>query len=394
MSAPLRVLTLTEGFFAGGARILHSDLVAGLHARGDQEHRVLAIASRARREATLQPMTADPRYRALRAAGVGIASLGKTAGAVPHPPQSFSPRQLRTAARAVAAADVVLTLKEQPLGLLLALDEARMLPARPVVACLHRSDPGHSGDALAWLEGTAERGILTAAVSCARSTDAAYAPFVGDAARHTVDNGIDLERFHPAVTRGNDPVRAELGIGDDDTVVVFAARFDAMKDPALFFAAVGIHHRTAPGTHYVVCGAGMTADNPAVRALRDGVGGASVHLLGIRDDMPAIYRAADVVALTSAYGEAAPLCLLEGAASGAVPVTTDVGDAARLIEGLGIVTERHPSAVAAGWIRAVAGRERFARNAMQARRRIGRERMVLEYGAVIDAQRHSRRLAA
>ncbi len=28
---PLRVLSLYEGFFHGGARILHTDLVAGLH---------------------------------------------------------------------------------------------------------------------------------------------------------------------------------------------------------------------------------------------------------------------------------------------------------------------------------------------------------------------------
>lgn len=394
MTAPLRVLTLTEGFFAGGARILHSDVVAGLHASGAQSHSVLAIASRARREATVQPMAADPRYRSLRAGGVSITSLGKTAGGVPHAPHTFSSRQLRTASRAIAAADVVLSLKEQPLGLLLALDEAMMLPRRPVVACLHRSDPEHSGEALSWLRTAAERSIVTAAVSCAHATDAAYAPALAGASRHTVDNGIDLTRFRPALNRGGDPVRRELGIPDAASVVVYAARFDDMKDPDLFFRAVAAHAEIAPDTHYIVCGAGMTPGNAGLQALLARVGNARVHALGIRDDMPAIYRAADVVALTSSFGEAAPLCLLEGAASGAVPVTTDVGDAARLIAGFGIVTGRDAREIAAAWQRACDERGRFAPALLAARAGLGRDRMVREYGAVIDAQRRTLRLAA
>ncbi|SDQ89697.1 glycosyltransferase family 4 protein [Microbacterium sp. cf332] len=394
MSAPLRVLTLTEGFFAGGARILHSDVVAGLHERGGQSHGVLAIASRARRESTIQHMAADPRYRALRAAGVAITSLGKTAAAVPHAPHAFSSRQLRTAARAIAGADVVLTLKEQPLGLLLALDDAMMLPDRPVVACLHRSDPGHSGEALVWLGESVRRGIVTASVSCARSTDAAYAPVLGDIERHVVDNGIDLSRFRPAITRGGDPVRRELGIPDDEVVVAYAARFDAMKDPELFLRSVAAHRALVPDAHYILCGAGMTAQNPGFAALVAAVGADRIHALGIRDDMPAVYRAADVVALTSAYGEAAPLCLLEGAASGAIPVTTDVGDAARLVAGIGIVADRHPDAIAAAWCRAIAQRGAFSAAALAARSRLGRDRMISEYAAVVAGQRRRLRLAA
>ncbi|APF32985.1 glycosyltransferase [Microbacterium paludicola] len=394
MSAPLRVLSLTEGFFAGGARILHSDVVAGLHARGEQRHSVLSIASRARRESTVQHMAADPRYRSLRSAGIAVASLGKTAGAVPHAPHAYSSRQLRAASRAIAAADVVLTLKEQPLGLLLALDDAMMMPARPVVTCLHRSDPEHSGDALAWLGESVRRGIVTAAVSCAQSTDAAYAPLLGSARRHVVDNGIDLSRFRPAITRGGDPVRRELGIPEEAVVVAYAARFDEMKDPELFLRSVAAHRRMVPDAHYVMCGAGMTRENPRLVEMLSAEGGDRVHALGIRDDMPAIYRAADVVALTSAFGEAAPLCLLEGAASGAVPVTTDVGDAARLVEGIGIVTPRDPDAVAAGWRRAALEREGLAAAALAARNRLGRDRMIAEYAAVIEQHRGRLRIAA
>ena len=51
MIRPLRVLSLYEGFFAGGARILHSDVIAGLAAGGAQQHRVLSLTSAARRDA-------------------------------------------------------------------------------------------------------------------------------------------------------------------------------------------------------------------------------------------------------------------------------------------------------------------------------------------------------
>lgn len=396
MSGPLRVLSLYEGFFSGGARILHSDVIAGLHSAGDQQHSVLAIASRARREGAVQPMAGDGRYRALRAAGLPIVSLGKTAGAQPHAPHTFSFRQLRTAARAIAAADVVLSLKEQPLGLLLALDEAMMLPDRPVVACLHRSDPEHSGAALAWLAEAAHRGILTDTIACAHATDRAYAPALGGVRRHVVANGIDLERFRPALTRGGDPVRTELGIGDRAPVIVYAARLDAMKDPALFFRAVAAHSAGDPRAHYVVCGAGMTGDNPAVRAMiaDAGAGGSRIHLLGIRDDMPAVYRAADIVALTSAYGEASPLCLVEGAASGATPVTTDVGDAAAQVAGFGVVTPHDARAIADAWAHVLAHREGFARAALAARPRLGRGRMVAEYASVVGELRRSLRAAA
>ena len=396
MHRPLRVLSLYEGFFAGGARILHSDVVTGLHARGDQKHSVLALSSRARRESTVQPMIADPRYRGLRAAGVPVLSLGKTAGAEPHAPQTFSFRQLRTASRAIAAADVVLSLKEQPLGLLLALHENLMLPERPVVACLHRSDPEHSGDALTWLSDAARLGIVDATISCAHATDTAYAPVLDGVERHVVANGIDLTRFHPALTRGADPIRRELDIPDRAPVVVFAARFDDMKDPGLFLRAVARHARVAPDAHYIVCGAGMTDENAALMTMITDAGAPArrIHALGIRHDMPAIYRAADIVALTSAYGEASPLCLVEGAASGATPVTTDVGDAAHRVAGFGVVTTRDADAIAEAWANVLAARAQWRGAALAARPHLGRDRMVREYGAVVDGQRRSLRLAA
>ncbi|RUR03446.1 glycosyltransferase [Labedella endophytica] len=388
MSRPVRVLSLYEGFFAGGARILHSDLVSGLHSSAGQEHAVLSIASAAGRESTVQQMEDDPRYRRLRAAGVGITALGRTAGV--HPPErtSFTDEELLRAADAVAAADVVLSLKEQPVGLLLALRDRGLIPDVPVAVCLHRSDPLHSGPALGWLVEATATGLVTATVSCAESTSEAYARAgVTADSRFVIANGIDTDRFRPGDTAGDRATRDRLGISDGAPVVVFAARFDAMKDPGLFLRSAAAHARTDPDTHYVLCGAGMTWDNAAFAALahESGVAPSSrVHPLGIVEDMPSVYRIADIVALTSAFGEASPLCLVEGAACGATPVTTDVGDAARRVEGIGVVTSHDASEIAAAWTDVLAGRGGLREAALASRPRFGRDRMIEEYRSAVE----------
>lgn len=398
MAGPLRVLSLYEGFFAGGARILHTDVVAGLHAGGDQRHSVLSLASQASRESTVQPMQDDPRYRRLARAGVQVATLGRTAGDAPPEPSTFTEHELRIAQEAVEGADVILSLKEQPLGVLLALQSRGLMPDVPVAACLHRSDPTHSGPALGWLADAAATGLLTATISCAESTSDAYARAANlTTAQWVITNGIDTESFRPGTADEIAETRSGLGIPADAHVVVFAARFDAMKNPGLFLRAVAAHARRRPGAHYVLCGAGMTWENPGFCALvaeSELSAQTPLHALGIRHDMPAIYRIADVVALTSAFGEASPLCLLEGTACGATPVTTSVGDAARHVEGTGMVTPHDADEIAAAWEHVLAHRAGFRDAALAARPRLGRDRMIGEYRAAIDGLLQVERAAA
>lgn len=388
MTRPLRVLSLYEGFFAGGARILHSDVVAGLHESRDQEHAVLAIASSAGREGTVQHMEDDPRYRRLASAGVGISTLGRVAGVQPPERSSFTDEELRIASEIVGRADVVLSLKEQPIGLVLALQDHGLMPDVPVAACLHRSDPLHSGQALGWLVEATATGLVTATVSCAESTSEAYSRAgVGASSRYVIDNGIDTERFRPGSAEQTTATRARVGIPDGAPVVMFAARFDAMKDPGLFLRTVALHSARRPEAHYVLCGAGMTWDNEAFRALATESGvlpSSRVHALGIRDDMPSLFQVADIVALTSAFGEASPLCLVEGAACGATPVTTDVGDAARRIAGIGVVTTHDETDIAAAWDAVLSRRPQLRDAALAARERFGRDRMVEDYRSVVD----------
>ncbi|MDQ1128364.1 glycosyltransferase [Microbacterium sp. SORGH_AS_0888] len=391
-----RVLHLFEGFFAGGARILHTDVVRGLHSDRER-HSVLSIAATARREGTVQRMTADPRYRALRAAGVDVRSLGRRAEGAPPAPEAFTADELELAAEIFAEADVVVSLKEQPLGLLLALHDRGLLPRVPVAVALHRSDPEHAGPALGWLRRAAAERLVTTTIACAESTADAYAAAgVRAASEAVIANGIDIRLFSPVSRSRRARLRIALGLPEDLPVIVYAARFDEMKDPELFVTAAA-RHASRNDAHYVLCGAGMDAANPALTRLLVDAGlrdDPRVHTWGIRDDMPDVYRVADIVALTSAYGEASPLCLREGAACGATPVTTDVGDAAREVRGFGAVTPRDPEAIAGTWERVLRHRTWMRRAALAARPRLDRARMLAEYRAVIDALTERLDLAA
>jgi len=397
MNDAIRVVSLYEGFFAGGARILHSDVVAGLHGTGGQSHAVLSIASEARRESTTQHMADDPRYQRLVRSGVEVRTLGRTASDRPVEPVDYSREQLEAAARVLRDTDLILSLKEQPLGLLIALQHGGLMPDVPVAVCLHRSDPLHSGPALGWLRSATDSNLVTATIACAESTRRAYRR-AGAAARdqHVVPNGIDTERFRPGTRVEIAQARARLEIPRGAPVIAFAARFDPMKDPELFLRAVAAHQRRHPGAHYVLCGAGMTWDNPALAQTieRLQVPRGRMRLLGIVDDMPSVYRIADIVALTSAYGEASPLCLIEGAACGATPVTTDVGDTVRHVSGFGYTTTRDPEQIAATWDVALHDRSRSRAAALAARPQLDRARMIDQYTAITRALARPERAAA
>jgi glycosyltransferase involved in cell wall biosynthesis len=370
----LNVVSVYEGFFTGGARILHSDVVRGLH-EGGQRHRVLSIHGEVHREATRQPMEADACYRSLTAAGVEVTTLGRDVSAGEA---AFSGPELAATARATAAADVVLSLKEQPLGL---LNQAG-LPRRPVVVCLHRSDPENQGPALDELKAAVADGRVVAGVCCAESTRAAYeAAGIPGGLLHVIANGVDLLRFRP------DPARR---LSADGPVVVFAARYAKMKNVPLFLRAARLWLRRHPTGRVLMCGAGMAPENPALEADITVAFGDEPQLarrlllLGVRHDMEALYAAADVVALTSASGEAAPLCLIEGMMCGAVPVSTEVGDTADIVAGHGILTPPDPEAIALAWSEAVARGPEFASALAQSRERFSRERMIASYAALLD----------
>jgi glycosyltransferase involved in cell wall biosynthesis len=376
VSHEIGVLSLYEGFFSGGARILHTDVLTGLHGRG-QNHRVLSIHGQVYREATFQWMQDDPCYRKLVAAGVPVSALRDGDEGV----ALFDEAELAAVEREARHADVVLTLKEQPLRL---VNQAQL--RGPVITCLHRSDPENQGPALEQLRAAVDAGRIAALVCCAESTRAAYrAVGIPGSLLEVIPNGVDLRRFRPD-RHARARLRGSLNIPDDAALVAFAARYDTMKNVPLFLASAALFLARDPHAHVVMCGAGMSADNPGLLADLAAVGlegSPRVHLLGVYGSPQVLFAAADVVALTSAFGEAAPLCLIEGMMCGAVPVTTDVGDSAAIVAGRGLLTAAEPGAIAAAWAEAVARRGELYPALLAGRPRFGRRRMIATYESLI-----------
>jgi glycosyltransferase involved in cell wall biosynthesis len=382
----LRVASIYEGFFAGGARILHSSVLSRLHQQGRQAHSVVSIHREMLRETLPQRMQDDQCYRQLRAAGVRVSSLGRvfdgTGSAAP-----FNPAELSWAARRLRRADVLCSLKEQPLRLVNHPD----LPARPTIVCLHRSDPHNQADALIELRRAVAQGRISAAVCCAESTRVAYrAAGVPAGLLLVIPNGVDLDRFRPVSPERRSALRRALGLPTPAAVVLFAARYDAMKNVPLLLASARRFLAARADGQVLMCGAGMGEANTELVEIARHVFAdqpgllARLRLLGLRREMEQVYAAADVVALTSTVGEAAPLCLIEGMMCGAVPVSTDVGDCAAIVAGHGLLTGWDPDEIAAAWSEAVARRPEFSPALLRSRARFSQSRMTTAYSALLD----------
>ena len=175
----------------------------------------------------------------------------------------------------------------------------------------------------------------------------------------------------------------------DSARVGIASRVHPHKDHPTLLTALRAVARRRPDVEILICGRGATVDNPELAAAQAEIGADRFRLLGQLSDMDGFYRSIDVLALSS-MTEALPNVLLEAMSHGVPCVTTDVGDAARVVEGTGLVVPvRDPNALAEGIIRLLseAVPER-ARRRREARGRIARdftvERMVSAYAALLD----------
>jgi glycosyltransferase involved in cell wall biosynthesis len=147
-------------------------------------------------------------------------------------------------------------------------------------------------------------------------------------------NGIDIERFRPAVP--GDPrrqrVRKELNIPDGVFVVGMVGRFVAEKGFPEFLAAA---ERLAPkgGVHFLAIGhrlaserAGESWEPPSAGPLHG-----KLTVLRDRDDMPDLYAAMDVNVLPS-HREGFPRVLMEGAATGLPQAATNIRGCRQTVE--------------------------------------------------------------
>ena len=126
-----------------------------------------------------------------------------------------------------------------------------------------------------------------------------------------IPNTVDIERFDKGICRSR--TRKHLGITDSQFLWLAAGRLTPAKDyPNLIRSFSTLAQRRAD-TQLVIAGEGPLRDDLA-RQINDLGLSDRVRLLGLRDDMPDLYRASDALVLSSAW-EGMPNVLLEAMAS-------------------------------------------------------------------------------
>lgn len=194
---------------------------------------------------------------------------------------------------------------------------------------------------------------------------------------YVADNGCDCEEYKPDAGAA-DSLRAELNIPSEEKIVLSVTKATPIKDVPTFLKALGILHKQKEAFAAVLCGPGVEADNAELSALCREAGleiGEDVYLLGMRHDVPRLLAACDLYVLHSA-GEAFPNALLQAMACGCLCVTTDVGDARRILNAdRWVVPPGEPEALAAKMAEALA----LPEDAAAALRQSSRARVCAEF---------------
>lgn len=144
-------------------------------------------------------------------------------------------------------------------------------------------------------------------------------------------NGIHLGPYEAETsTEHRLATRSSIGIAPEDFMIVQVARLDYLKDHATAIRALAELVRIQPKCKLVLVGEG-----PQGKSIRQMVKELSlechVWMLGLRNDVPQLLRAADLMVLTS-ISEGIPLTLIEGMAAGLPVVSTRVGGVGEVVE--------------------------------------------------------------
>lgn len=138
-----------------------------------------------------------------------------------------------------------------------------------------------------------------------------------------VYNGIALDRFDSSkYPNARQHLLSQLNLSDDTMLAVQVARLDYLKDHRTAVRAIA-EASDASHLHLVIVGEG-----PERSAIEQEINQCRVkdrvHLLGLRQDVPDLLAAADILLLSS-ISEGIPLTLIEGMAAELPIVSTDVG---------------------------------------------------------------------
>ena len=212
---------------------------------------------------------------------------------------------------------------------------ARSIGMRNIIWCIRSMDIRKGGSKVtllirklcAWLSGQLPRVIVCAANASRKVHEAVgYAPNK----MQVIPNGFVLDQLLPKCSSGS-RIRDELGISNDCALIVSVGRFSPVKDHKTFIEAAGKLVAQRDDVRFMLVGRDLEPSNQQLMALIDATGKRDAfHLLGESSDVPACLQASDIFCLHSVT-EGFPNALGEAMAVGLPCITTDVGDAAYLL---------------------------------------------------------------
>jgi len=211
--------------------------------------------------------------------------------------------------------------------------------------------PGESARATIWVArlcAKLSRIVPERIICCAETALEVHGALGYDRERmHIIANGYDVSRFAPNPVAARS-VRAELGLAEGELLIGHVARYNPQKDHETLLVALAQLRKEERCPSCLLVGTGIDQNNPSLIARIEELGLTDrIHLLGRREDIPAIMNAIDVHVMSSSFGEAFPNVLAEAMACKTPCVATDVGDAAAILGDTGlIVPSREPIALA------------------------------------------------
>ncbi|MCB0335769.1 MAG: glycosyltransferase [Bdellovibrionales bacterium] len=238
----------------------------------------------------------------------------------------------------------------------------------------------------AWLSWHPKLILHNAEVSVQQHVDFGYA----EGKHAVISNCFRTDQFKPdAEARLN--IRTELGIAADETLVGIVGRFHPQKDYRNFCqAAASVALQGAP-VQFVMVGDNVVPENATIRMwLSDAFGDAAsdylkrFHMLGPRDDIPAIMASIDVYCSSSA-NEGFPNVVGEAMSCGVPCVVTDAGATGELVHGVGAVVARKDSKALSRALLDFVVKEPLERQSIG---RSARERVLEHYSLEAIAQQY------
>ncbi len=141
-----------------------------------------------------------------------------------------------------------------------------------------------------------------------------------------IANGVDAERYQTAAAADT----TQFGIPAGAPIVLFVGRLDAQKGPLDLLHALRLLSARHDDVHALFVGEGSLREEMEA-AIRASEFQQRVHLIGWRNDVPELMKAASCLVLPS-YWEGMPNVILEAMASGLPVIATEVEGTTELLQ--------------------------------------------------------------